>query len=459
MRTDSTSISEEANKAIKDEIIKKYGIEYYEHRDYKNKKANTQEAHECIRPTKINYETIEGTTEEMRLYSMIWKRTIQSQMKSAEYQTIVIEIDLLNRTILTPYKLVGSLENMIYVGFLIVDGKKATSPLNIESIKKLLIKWDIINACEDTQKPPTRYNEASLINKIDPKNLNIGRPSTYASIINKIITREYVITKDIEGKNIELNKYSVSCDKPKNITQETKNIKIGSEKKKLIPTELGRNATEFLEKYFAILMDYNFTATMEKNLDEIAEGEKNKNEIIKPFYDYIQEQINNIPKNIMANSNFSQPEIIGKYKNYDVVLNNGPYGKYITCNNYKFNLKMLFSSHNDIDTDLSENMSNEQILNKVEEKIEQLSQAINKEWKIKNKKYILKKGQYGYYVEEWNNSTNKKTNNFSIKFLIEKIGKNNNITAIAEDNIKKIINLISNKDIEETVDYFINKKK
>jgi DNA topoisomerase-1 len=476
MRTDSTAISEEASKLIKDEIVKKYGTPYYEFKEYKNKKGNTQEAHECVRPTKMYCDVIDGSPDEKRLYSMIWKRTIQSQMKAAEYQNITVEIELLGRKILLSYKLVGNIENMTFVGYLIVDGKKASSPLDIDTIKKLLITWNSINGIEDTQKPPTRYNDASLINKMDPKNLNIGRPSTYATIIDKIISRKYVEVKDIEGKDIELNKYSVNKSNPKSITLETKNTKIGKEKKKLVPTELGRKATEFLEKYFAKLMDYNFTANMEKELDDVAEGKINKLKIIKPFYEYIQEQIKNVPVgyiNTGTNNNYKQPEKIGKYGKFDVTLNDGPYGKYVTCDNYKFNLKNLFGENikkeDDLDAELEElengieeepeEITNETIYNKVIEKINNLKQSIEKEWKIGKKKYVLKKGQYGHYIEEWNNTTKKKTNNFSVKYLIEKIGKNNKLNTNSDEGINQIIELITNKDIEETVEYFSKNKK
>ena len=482
MRTDSTAISDEAMKSIKDEIDTKYGSIYYEKKEYKNKKANTQEAHECVRPTKIHYDVVDGTSDEKRLYSMIWKRTIQSQMKAAEYQNITVEIEMLGRKLLVPYKLVGNLENLIFVGYLIVDNKKPGTSLDIESLKKLIISWENINGIEDTQKPPTRYNDASLINKMDPKNLNIGRPSTYATIIDKIISRKYVEIQDIEGKDVELNKYNITKENPKSITLETKNIKIGKEKKKLIPTELGRKATEFLEKYFSKLMDYDFTANMEKQLDDVAEGKLNKLKIIKPFYDYVQEQINTIqPNEIMTggNKNYKQPEKIGKYNKLDVVLHDGPYGKYVTCDNYKFNLKLLFetkkNTNDDMDADLAdldkvdndeeteedkiEEITNETILEKLIEKIETLKQSIEKEWKISRKKYVLKKGQFGYYIEEWNTTTKKKTGNFSVKYLMDKISKNNKLDISTSDGINKVIELISNKDIEDTVEYFSKNKK
>jgi len=496
MRTDSTAICDEEMKKIKEEIINKYGLEYYEYKEYKNKKSNTQEAHECVRPTKICYDTIEGTFDEKRLYNMIFKRTIQSQMKAAEYQNITIEIEMLGRKILLAYKLVGNLENLIFVGYMIVDNKKPSQLLSIDILKKLLIDWIIINGNEDTQKPPTRYNDASLISKMDPKNLNIGRPSTYASIIEKIITRNYVEIKDIDGKEISLNKYNVEKINPKSITLETKKIIIGKEKRKLVPTTLGTNATEFLEKYFEKLMDYEFTANMEKQLDDIAEGKLEKIKVIKPFYDYIQERIATIqPLNNLNSSgkNYKSPEKIGIYENIDVVLCDGPYGLYVSYSNHKFNLKTLFeqTTHkfsNDVDsleqdlenelnaqntsnkitivdtknqiiqksTDLTK-LTNETILLKVIEKI--ISLKNNKEWIIGKKKYTLKNGKFGHYVEEIIISTNKKKSNYNIKYIINKIAKLNNIELSSNDNIDKIINLITNKDIADMVEYMSKTKK
>jgi DNA topoisomerase-1 len=414
---------------------------------------------------------------------------------------------------------------------MIVDNKKESQSLSVQILKKLLIDWIAINGNEDTQKPPTRYNDASLINKMDPKNLNIGRPSTYASIIEKIISRKYVEIKDIAGKEVMLNKYNIKKTNPKSMTLETKGVIIGKERKKLVPTELGKNATDFLEKYFSKLMDYGFTANMEKQLDDVAEGKLDKLKIIKPFYDYVQEQIKTVvPVNIQANSGnkYKSPEKIGTHDNIDITLCDGPYGQYVTYNNSKFNLKTLFeekpkddiddmeaelkelediengletnktkskiivskksnksNKFNDSDDEYDEYnennensgsyesqdanfengknsielcaLSNEEILEKVIEKIESLKQSVSKEWKIGKKKYILKTGKYGHYVEEWNITTKKKLDNYTIKYLMSKIAKNNNIDVVKDEN--KVIELISEKDIQETVEYNSKNKK
>ena len=265
-------------------------------------------------------------------------------------------------------------------------------------------------------------------------------------------------------------------------------------------------------------MDYGFTANMEKQLDDVAEGKLDKLKIIKPFYDYVQEQIKIVPINMQnsnTGNNYKPPAKIGIYDEQDIILCDGPYGKYVTHNKSKFNLKSLFEGPKKTTNDLSDSMDadleaelkaegdlkskntkstikvnnnsdddydnddmnnteisvldeesidlsslpHETILTKVIEKIESLKQAVIKEWKIGRKKYILKNGQFGHYVEEWNSSTNKKTGNFSVKYLINKIGKNNKIDSTNKEGIDKIVELISSEDIGETIEYFSKNKK
>lgn len=466
MRTDSTSISEEAIKVIEETISTKYSKTYFEEHKFLNKKANTQEAHECIRPTKPMYNEIEGTNDEKRLYNIIWKRTIQSQMKAAEYQTILIEIKINDKKeILLPYKLVGTLEKLIYEGYLIVDNKKGSKPIDKKTLNN--INWIEINGIEDTAKPPVRYNDASLINKMDPKNLNIGRPSTYASFIDKITNRNYVIIQDIEGIKIQVNKYTVISNKTKTSTidVETKDLIIGKEKKKLVPTALGINITEFLEKNFSLLMDYKFTAGMEEELDDIAEGKILKLNVIKNFYDYLTKQINNIKP---IEITFNQSLILGKIESgIEIKLANGKYGKYLICGEKNLNLKYLLlnNEYNLTENDIETNA--DKILELVEKKLLNTDEnnkinnneidKITKEWNKGKIKYILKNGQYGYYVEEIN-SSGKKKYNWSMTFLINKTAKNILIDDI-ELNINEIIEKISFEDIQTNINYLKNKKK
>ena len=465
MRTDSTSISDEAVKAIKDVIKDKYKETYFEHHKFVNKKANTQEAHECVRPTKPSYDEIEGTGDEKRLYSAIWKRTIQSQMKAAEYQSLMVEIKIEDKkSILIPYKLVGTLENLIYEGYLIVDGKKGNRKLELKELKNL--EWIEINGIEDTAKPPTRYNDASLINKMDPKNLNIGRPSTYASFIAKITERAYVEIKDVDGVKIETTKYSVKASNPKSIDVEQKELVIGKEKNKLVPTALGRNITEFMELNFPLIMDYKFTANMEKELDDVAEGKVKKIKIIKDFYAYLEKQIANIKQ---IDNKLIEGTILGKTESgIEVILKNGKYGKYLVCGDRNFNLKYLIPKDSKITESNIESKSKE-VIEFVEKKLSEPEQdksdenkiksehtKIYKEWTKGKTKYNLKLGQYGYYLEEVG-GTGKKTN-WGMSYMIKKIARDNLIDDI-DENITDITDKISIDDIQSNIDYLKNMKK
>ena len=464
MRTDSTSISDDAIKYIKDVIKDKYGESYFELHKFINKKANTQEAHECIRPTKPSNINIDGTNDEKRLYMSIWKRTIQSQIKAAEYQSLLIEIKIKDKKeILDKYKLVGTIENLIYEGWLIVDDKKSNNKIKLSDFTSYKdLSWIEINGIEDTSKPPTRYNEASLINKMDPKNLNIGRPSTYASTIDKITKREYVIIKDIEGIKINVEKYIIKKSNLKILDIENKELIIGKEKKKLVPSILGRNITEFLELNFSLLMDYKFTANMEKELDDVAEGTLSKNNIIKNFYGYLSKQIENIKP---IDNKLNEYIILGKsFNGNDIKLANGKYGKYLICGDKNINLKYLISKNSSI-SELNIETKNKEIIDLVNNKLNETDEnkddviekkKISKEWIKGKKKYILKQGQYGYYLEE-NSSTNKK-NNWSIGYLIKKTAENNLIDDI-DENIIEITDKITLEDIQSNIEYLKKIKK
>jgi len=415
MRTDSIVICDEAIKEIEKVVLEKFGDKYYQKRLYENNK-NSQEAHECIRPTKIYKDFIENiSTEEQKLYYMIWKQTIQSQMACAINQLIKLEINISK---LEDYKLVGKLEILIFEGYLILDNKKPDKELNHEELKNKKIDYIDIQGIEDIKKQPERYNEASLIKKLDPKNLNIGRPSTYANLLNTVVDRNYVEIKDIDGYKLSVCKFTIKRDNPDEIIKEDKNISVGKENKKYIATPLGIKTVDFLEKYFNKIMDYHFTAEMEEKLDQIAEGKINKLQVIKPFYDYIQDCIKelNIQPTIHSNS-------IGKLKNIDVLLASGKFGKYIIYNNKNYSVQELFND---------KEPSNNQLIEYLDSKLD----IVSNEWTINKKTYKLKNGQYGYYVEEW---TNKKIRNIPIKFLIDKLKNEETVKNITNDMLEKYI--------------------
>lgn len=283
MRTDSVNLSGLALNAAKLKIVGTLGERYHQIRQFKTKTKGAQEAHEAIRPTYIDQEEISGTSQEKRLYDLIWKRTIASQMSEAELEKTTVNIDISN----TPEKFVASGEVLIFDGFLRVYIESSDDEEQNGSSKGLLppltakqiLKWDKILATERfTQKPP-RYTEASLVKKLEEQ--GIGRPSTYAPIITTVQNRGYVVKEDRPGVEREYTELILSGNK---ISEKTKSEISGAEKSKLFPTDIGMVVNDFLIKYFDMILDYNFTAIVEKEFDEIAEGELVWNEMIKEFY-------------------------------------------------------------------------------------------------------------------------------------------------------------------------------
>jgi DNA topoisomerase-1 len=303
MRTDSVNLSSEALENIKKFVISKFGKELHRGLNYESKSKNTQEAHEACRPTDVFVENIkEGGKEigsdEARLYSLIWKRAVASQMQPAKIKLTDIIID---GTKVSDYSFISQISNIDFPGFLLVYNvkniEKETNNENndeeeldedtIVDIKlpKIGTKLEVDNITgeQEYQKPPTRYNEASLVNKLDPKNLNIGRPSTYGAIINTIQERNYVIMSNVEG--IEKDSLSMCWDGGSKMKESVEKVLIGKENNKLIPTSLGILVTDFLIKNFNQIVDYKFTALMEELLDKIAEGKKVWHKVLQEFYD------------------------------------------------------------------------------------------------------------------------------------------------------------------------------
>jgi len=284
MRTDSVTLSSLAINTAKQEIIRRLGEKYHQVRQYKNKSKGAQEAHEAIRPAYIDQEEIQGTNQEKKLYDLIWKRTIASQMSDAELEKTTVTIDIST----VQEKFVASGEVLLFDGFLKVyiessddedqnGGSKGLLPAL--AVNQPLKPEKIIATERFTQKPP-RYTEASLVKKLEEQ--GIGRPSTYAPIITTIQNRGYVVKEDREGTERSFTELVLSGQK---ISEKSKAEMTGAEKSKLFPTDIGMVVTDFLIKYFDLIMDYNFTAKVEKEFDEIAEGEMVWNDMIRSFYD------------------------------------------------------------------------------------------------------------------------------------------------------------------------------
>ena len=502
MRTDSVNLSKDAMENIKKFVVEKYGANYYRAVEYKAKAKNVQEAHEAIRPTDAFTNNIieKGKigSDEIKLYMLIWKRTIGSQMKPAEYNVTSIQISISKDN---KHFFMTEIQNLTFLGFLIAYGvtlnnnkiaeadeagednegeedHDETSEINKNiTIPKVgtELKVNNIQGTQEYNKPPSRYDEASLVKRLDPKDLNIGRPSTYATIINKIIMREYVKKTDLAGveKDILTLTWAGSA---KEINEEKGKITLGKEKNKFVPTHLGIMVTNFLIAYFSKIMDYKFTASMEDKLDEIAAGEIKWYKVMKEFYDEFHPLVLKVLQSktiiedkytrvigkdpetgidIIATMGkygpmikicvsaskckyapikepltietitlddalklFEFPKELGKYEKKKVLLNKGQYGYYITVGESKDKLKFPVD-----DPDIS--------LEDVIEKIKEKEKYKLGTFKGEGKLYEILEGPYGKYIKITDTKTKKKTN--------VKLPEGTDIATLTVDKIKEII--------------------
>lgn len=287
MRTDSLNLSDTAIAAAASEIVSAWGDKYHQSRKYKTKNASAQEAHEAIRPTYFNNHTINGESGEKRLYELIWKRAIASQMSEAQFEKTVAKIGISTRK----EDLTANGEVMKFDGFLKVylesnddeednqtaDGENAILP---PLTKGQVLDLQEMTATERFSRPPARYTEASLVKKLEE--LGIGRPSTYAPTISTIQNRGYVVKEEREGR---VRNFRVLTLKNESITKEEKSENTGAERGKLFPTDIGAVVNDFLVQHFQGIVDFNFTASVEKQFDEIAQGLQDWTKMIRSFYD------------------------------------------------------------------------------------------------------------------------------------------------------------------------------
>ena len=398
MRTDSTSLSDDAIKDINKYIVNKWGKELYKNRKYESKVKNAQEAHEAIRPTKIDKEIVGETDQEKKLYSLIWKRTVASQMESAKYDVYIINI-LISEIKKNYFE--SKIENLIFCGYLtIYDTKINNVEIKIKKGEKIEMKK--IESKQEYKKPPSRFNEANLIKFLE-KN-GIGRPSTYASMIDKVLKKDYAIISNIEGIKKKSNIYVLEKNKIKN---KQKDIVIGKENKKLVPTPLGIKVNEYLVDKFDKIMEYKFTANMEDELDDISNGNK-------IWYNVLNNFNNTFEPILKIELNKENKEInLGKdtQTGYKIIATTGPYGDYV---------KLCGSTKKECKSVSVENMNNitlEQAIKLFEYPLEL--------GKYENKIIYIKKGKYGKYIE-WNknNYSMGDTDNIDIDAAIQIINKN-----------------------------------
>ena len=283
MRTDSVNLSQQALAQCKEEIIKLYGEKYSRWYNYKTKTKGAQEAHEAIRPSYIERQEIDGTPEEKRLYDLIWKRTVASQMVCAELDRTTITIDMSG----SAHQFVAQGEVIRFDGFLRLYSESTDDDQAAESGEGRLPKLAAgdrltpvqIAATERFTSAPARYNEASLVKRLEE--LGIGRPSTYAPTISTIINRGYVVKQNRDGQK---RAYAQLTLKNGKIARENLSESYGKEKSRLSPTDIGMVVNDYLEAQFGPIIDYNFTANVEKEFDRIAEGDITWEKMIGDFY-------------------------------------------------------------------------------------------------------------------------------------------------------------------------------
>ena len=275
MRTDSMSLSSYAMSAASQVIKSKYGEKYAETRQYKTKNSSAQEAHESIRPTDFNEEIAGSDEQQKKLYQLIWRRALASQMASAQIEKTEIDINLSKRK----EKLIAKGEILVFDGYLKVYGGNKDDVILPDIKPGSDLKLISMQALQTYERPPARYSEASLVKKLEE--LGIGRPSTYAPTIHTIQVRNYVEKSDAEGWDRELALLTLEGSK---VIQSKITEKTGVERAKLLPTYLAEITTDFLTKHFASIVDYDFTAKVEKGFDEVARGKQNWNEMIRDFY-------------------------------------------------------------------------------------------------------------------------------------------------------------------------------
>lgn len=292
MRTDSVNLSDLALNTAAKEINSAYGEKYHQLRKYKTKSAGAQEAHEAIRPTYFDAHTIDGDNAEKRLYELIWKRAIASQMSEALFEKTTAKISISTRK----EELIANGEVMKFDGFLKVYLESSDDEDEVQNGEDNAIlppltkgqKLDLqeMSATERYSRPPARYTEASLVKKLEE--LGIGRPSTYAPTISTIQNRGYVVKEDREGRQ---RNFRVLTLKGESITKEEKSENTGAERGKLFPTDIGSVVNDFLVQYFKGIVDYHFTAGVEKQFDEIAQGLEEWTNMISKFYQPFHQEV------------------------------------------------------------------------------------------------------------------------------------------------------------------------
>ncbi len=382
MRTDSVNLSDEALENSKNVIESSYGNDYFKRRVFKTKSNSAQEAHEAIRPTNFSLDNAGKTDTEKKLYNLIWRRTLASQMSESIFERTVVNINNGNKF---EFKATG--EIMVFDGFLKLYNDNSENTKLLPKLQKdSILNTEEILCKQVFTKHPPRYSEASLIKKMEDS--GIGRPSTFAETIRKIKEREYVVKEERDGKIIKSNEIRLISNE---ISYEIKEEKTGFEKNKIYPTNMGMFVTEFLNENFnSSFMDYSFTAKTESQLDQIAYKGRNWNSMIEEFYNVFSKLFDNVPE-----ERYQLEKELGEFQ-----------GKKMIARVAKFGPVIQIGEKEDADEGFPKyfNMSSEQLIRHIS--INEALDIINKKeennslptFEYDKGNIELKNGRYGFYL-------------------------------------------------------------
>ena len=382
MRTDSVNLSDEALENSKNVIESSYGNDYFKRRVFKTKSNSAQEAHEAIRPTNFSLDNAGKTDTEKKLYNLIWRRTLASQMSESIFERTVVNINNGNK-----FEFKASGEIMVFDGFLKLYNDNSENTKLLPKLQKdSILNTEEILCKQVFTKHPPRYSEASLIKKMEDS--GIGRPSTFAETIRKIKEREYVVKEERDGKIIKSNEIRLISNE---ISYEIKEEKTGFEKNKIYPTNMGMFVTEFLNENFnSSFMDYSFTAKTESQLDQIAYKGRNWNSMIEEFYLVFSKLFDNVPE-----ERYQLEKELGEFQ-----------GKKMIARVAKFGPVIQIGEKEDADEGFPKyfNMSSEQLIRHIS--INEALDIINKKeennslptFEYDKGNIELKNGRYGFYL-------------------------------------------------------------
>ncbi|HTF80467.1 MAG TPA: type I DNA topoisomerase [Cytophagales bacterium] len=393
MRTDSVNLSDQALQSSQTEIEKAYGTKYSQTRKFKNKNESAQEAHEAIRPTDFAQHSTDGERNEIRLYELIWKRAIASQMSDALTERTVVKTEISNRA----EEFVTTGEVIKFDGFLKVyiesddsdEGDEENEEAMLPEINlKDILKYREIRANQVYSKPAARYTEPGLVKKLEE--LGIGRPSTYAPTISTIQKRDYVIKENREGKQREVVEIAL---KNGNIQQQVKKETYGAEKAKLFPTDLAMIVNDFLVKHFPNVIDFNFTAKVEQEFDDIAEGKMPWEKMIDNFYGNFHQKVE--VTQTIDRSTVGTSRVLGKHPETgeEVSVRLGRFGPFVQIGEADENKKPKYASLKK--GQLIESISMEEAL-----ELFKLPRTVGT---YEDKEMVVAVGRFGPYVKHGSN--------------------------------------------------------